>query len=128
MEKIHFEQAKLWLKAAIFISDMEAESSPKFGVAIAMLIHATIKANDALTLKFMNITARRHDDARRLFEDLIKKNLIKAEYASYNLILQDVISAKAKADYRGGFFSKKEFEEMKRKAEKFMKMAQEIIS
>jgi len=54
--------------------------------------------------------------------------LIKAEYASYNLILQDVISAKAKADYRGGFFSKKEFEEMKRKAEKFMKMAQEIIS
>jgi len=38
MEKIHFEQAKLWLKAAIFISDMEVESSPKFGVAIAMLI------------------------------------------------------------------------------------------
>ena len=128
MEKIHFEQAKLWLKAAIFISDREVESSPKFGVAITMLIHATIKANDALTLKFMNITARRHDDARRLFEDLIKKNLIKAEYASYNLILQDVISAKAKADYRGGFFSKKEFGEMKRKAEKFMKMAQEIIS
>ena len=127
MEKIHFEQARLWLQAAIFISNTDADSSPKYGVAIAMLVHAAIKANDSLTLKFMNTTARRHDDARRLFEDLVKKNLIKSEYANYGHILQEVISAKAKAEYRGGFFSKKEFEELKRKVEKFMKMAEESI-
>jgi len=97
MEKSHFEQAKLWL-----------ESKDKYAVAVSMAIHSIIKANDALTFKFMNITAKRHDDARRLFEDLIKKNF-------------------AKAEYRGAFFSKNDFEDMERKAEKFLKVAEEIV-
>src|SRR3990167_6129808 len=116
MEKSHFEQAKLWL-----------ESKDKYAVAVSMAIHSIIKANDALTFKFMNITAKRHDDARRLFEDLIKKNFAKAEYANYRDIIQDAISNKAKAEYRGAFFSKNDFEQMQRKAEKFIKMAAEII-
>ena len=99
----------------------------KYVVAIAMAIHSIIKANDALTFKFMNITAKRHDDARRLFEDLIKKNFVKAEYANYKNIIQDAITNKAKAEYRGAFFSKNDFEDMKKKAEKFLKMAGEII-
>lgn len=73
MEKTHFEQAKLWLKGAEYISNLNLEDKTKYSVAVSMAIHAVIKANDALTLKFLNITARRHDDARRLFEDLIKK-------------------------------------------------------
>ena len=92
-----------------------------------MTIHAIIKANDALTFKFMNITAKRHDDARRLFEDLIKKNFVKAEYANYKDIIQDAVTNKAKAEYRGAFFSKNDFDDMKRKAEKFLRMAEEII-
>jgi len=127
MEKSHFEQANLWLEGAKYIANYSSEGKDKYIVAVAMAIHSIIKANDALTFKFMNITARRHDDARRLFEDLIKKNFIKAEYANYKQIIQDAITDKAKADYRGAFFSKNDFEEMKRKAEKFIKMAGEII-
>ena len=78
-------------------------------------------------MKFMGITARRHDDARRLFEDLVKKNFIKARYADCRQIIQDAINNKAKAEYRGGFFSKSYFESMKRDAEKFLKMAGEIF-
>lgn len=127
MEKSHFEQAKLWLEGAKYIADYSSETKDKYVVAVAMAIHSIIKANDALTFKFMNITARRHDDARRLFEDLIKKNFVKAEYSNYKQIIQDAIENKARADYRGAFFSKDDFEGMKRKAEKFIKMVGEII-
>ena len=89
-----------------------------------MAIHAIIKANDALTFRYLNTTARKHDDARRLFEDLIKKNIIKQEYAPYAQIIQDAINNKAKAEYRGSYFSKKDFQEMERKAERFIKMVE----
>lgn len=127
MEKSHFEQAKLWLEGAKYIANFSSEDKSKYAVAVAMAIHSVIKANDALTFKFMNITAKRHDDARRLFEDLIKKNFVKAEYANYKNIIQDAITNKAKAEYRGAFFSKNDFEDMKKKAEKFLKMAEEIV-
>lgn len=50
-----------------------------------------------------------------------------SKYANYSNIIQDAINEKAKAEYRGAFFSKSDFEEMERKAEKFIKMAGEII-
>lgn len=125
MEKSHFEQAKLWLEGAKYISSYRSEDRDKYAVAIAMAIHSIVKANDALTYKFMNTTARRHDDARRLFEDLIKKNFIKAKYANYSQIIQDAINNKAKAEYRVSFFSKNDFEDMERKSEKFLKMVKD---
>ncbi|MBI2545915.1 HEPN domain-containing protein [Candidatus Woesearchaeota archaeon] len=126
MEKTHFEQAKLWLEAAKHIASL-GEDRNRNTVAVAMAIHAVIKANDALTFKFLNTTARRHDDARRLFEDLIKKNCIKAQYSSYKQIVQDAINNKAKADYRGAYFSKKDFEIMRKDAEEFLKMVEETL-
>lgn len=127
MEKSHFEQAKFWLEGARYIASYNSESKEKYSVAVAMLIHGIIKANDALLWKYLATTARRHDDARRLFEELIKKNIIKAEYAAYKEIIQEAINMKAKAEYRGSFFSKNDFEDMRRKAEKFVKMAEEYV-
>ena len=122
MEKHHFEQAKLWLEGAKFIGNLDSENKNKYSVAISMLIHSIIKANDSVTVKFLNTTARRHDEARKLFEELIKRNFIKAEYSNYKDIIQDAINNKAKAEYRASFFSKNDFEDMLRKAEKFLKM------
>lgn len=113
MEKIHFEQARIWLEGAKNIANNQ-ENSNKYAVAISMLIHAVIKANDALTIKFLNVTARRHDDAIRLFKELIDKNLIKPEYSNYRQILQEAINNKAKAEYRGTFFSKNDYEKIKK--------------
>ena len=127
MEKSHFEQAKLWLKGAEYIAEYNSSTKDKYVVAVAMTIHTILKTNDALTFKFDGKTARRHDDARRLFEDLIKKNFIQAKYSNYKQIIQDAVSNKAKAEYRAAFFSKNDFEAMKRKAEKFLKMAEEIM-
>ena len=126
MEKRHFEQGRIWLKAAISVAG-EGESKERHAVAIAMLVHSIIKANDALTLKYLNTTARRHEDARRLFEDLIRRNVIKSEYSSYGDIIQQAITNKAKAEYRGGFFSKADFEDMRRKTEKFLALVEKTI-
>lgn len=125
MEKSHFEQALLWLKAAEDIGKMENKEA--FAVGVAMAIHAIIKANDALTMKFIGITARRHDEARKLFEDLIKKGSVPAQFAGYNNIIQDAINQKARAEYRVSYFSKSDYEEMKRKAEKFIGMVKGIV-
>ena len=127
MEKSHFGQAKFWLEGAKFIANYSSENKDKYAVSVSMAIHAIIKANDALTFKFMNITAKRHDDARRLFEDIIKRNFVKAEYSNYKEIIQDAINNKAKAEYRGALFSKNDSDTMIRKADKFIKMVQEII-
>lgn len=127
MERSCFEQAKLWLEGARHIANYDSESKTKYTVAIAMTIHAIIKANDSLTLKFMNITARRHDDARRLFEDLINKNFVKAEYSNYKQTIQEAINNKSEAEYKGTYFSKADFEDMERKAEKFLKMVGQVL-
>lgn len=127
MEKNHFEQAKLWFESAKYIANNNSETGNKYAVAIAMAIHAVIKANDALTFKFSHVTAKRHDDARRLFEELIKKNCIDAKYAHYKQIIQDAINQKAKAEYRGAFFSKNEWSDLCTKTDKFLKMAEEML-
>jgi len=126
MEKAHFEEAKIWLQGAEYVSNLGGDRE-KYAVAVSMAIHSILKANDALTMKFLGMTARRHDDARRLYEDLIKKNYIKAKYADYKQVIQDAINNKAKAEYRGAFFSKNDFESMKRDADKFLKMAEEVL-
>lgn len=127
MEKDHFEQSKIWLKAAILITEKENANKNTYSVGIAMLVHSVIKANDALTFKFLKTTAKRHDDARRLFEDLIKGNFLSSEKAKYKNIIQEAINNKAKSEYRINYFSKNDFEDMKRKTEKFVEMVSEYV-
>lgn len=127
MEKTHFEQAKLWLTAAKYIANINQESSDKYSVATAMLVHTILKANDALTTRFFQKTARKHDEARKFFEDLIKERKIEGEYANYSLIIQEAISNKSKAEYKVSFFSKNSYADFERKAEKFLEMAEKHI-
>jgi hypothetical protein len=110
MEKHHFEQAKIWLNGASLVANLDCGGDDKYAVAVSMAVHAIIKANDSLTYKFFNATARRHDDAPRLFEDLVGGGLVKAEYSNYRSILHEAIGNKAKAEYRGAYFSKNDFD------------------
>ncbi|HLC80289.1 MAG TPA: HEPN domain-containing protein [Candidatus Nanoarchaeia archaeon] len=127
MEKIHYSQAQFWLKAAKNTLEDSSNSNEKYAVGVAQAIHAIIKANDALTFKYLNQVAQRHDEARKLFEELIKRNFIKSEYSSYKEIIQEAITQKARAEYRAVYFSKNDAENIIRRAEKFLKMVGEII-
>ena len=127
MEKSHFEQAKLWLVAAKYIANLHQDSSDKYSVATAMLVRTILKANDALTAKFLQKTARKHDEAIKFFDEIIKEKHIEAEYAHYNQTIQEAISNKSKAEYKVSFFSKNSYTDLERKAEKFLEMAEKHI-
>lgn len=127
MEKHHFKQAKFWLEGARYCLIIATEESEKYNVTVAMAIHAIIKANDALTVKFFDKIARHHDEAKSLFGELVTKNKIDSLYASYKNIIQEAISQKAKAEYRVAYFSKADAESMIRKAEKFVKMVETVL-
>ena len=53
---------------------------------------------------------------------MIKKQFISAEYANYSQTIQDAINNKSKAEYKVSFFSKKSYEDLERKGEKFLEM------
>lgn len=126
MEKHHFEQAKIWYKAAQLTSDFN-EDYNKYIVAIAMLIHGIIKANDALAYKFYRKTPKKHDEARKLFETLIREKHIKESHAVYSNTIQEAINIKARVEYKGNYVSSNDFEIMSKKAERFIKMCEEYI-
>ena len=127
MEKSHFEQARLWLAAAEYIANRDQEGSDKYSVATAMLIHAILKANDSLTTKFLQRTARKHDEAIKFFDEIVKKNDISTEYAHFKSTIQEAINNKSKAEYKVSFFSKASSEDLERKAEKFLGMVEKIV-
>ena len=114
------------MEGAKYIASYATEDNNKYAVAVAMVVHSIIKANDALTYKYLQQVARRHDEAPKLFEEAIKQHGLDSK-ASYKHIIYEAISNKAKAEYRGTFFSKNNFESMKRNAEKFIKMTEELV-
>lgn len=119
----HLEQAELWLKAAKHIFKLPTETKNKYTVASALAIHAAIKANDALTTRFLGRVPRRHEEAPALFLELIKRNHIPAEEARHRDVLSEAVSRKSAADYFAEFFSKRDAGDLLKKVGEFIKMA-----
>ncbi len=96
-----FEEAKVWHYGARAVFDSRLKEPECYTVAIAMCIHALIKANDALTVRFLGRRAFRHDEAPQLFLMLIEQGKINKEYARMRELLQRAVMTKSLADYRG---------------------------
>lgn len=99
----------------------------RYTVVVAQSIHSIIRANDALTVEFLGRQAMRHDDAQRLFLDLVRLNKIPSKFADLRKIIIAAVQLKSKADYRGIEVSKKEAEKWVRNAEKFLDSARECL-
>lgn len=121
------KEADFWLWSAKNLLKSESTDREKYTVVVAHAIHSIIRANDALTLKFLGKRAIRHDDAPGLFLKLIQQNKIPSEYAKLRNTITEAIQLKSKADYKGITVSKSEAEKWIRKAEKFLKSAQDCI-
>src|SRR5205807_8646327 len=64
-----------------------AKGRARFTVAIAQSIHALIKANDALSMRFLGRRSTRHEDAAIMFGRLIKQNKVDPKYAQLRPVL-----------------------------------------
>ena len=123
------KEAEFWLQSAKNLFNSEFVSREKYTVVVAQSIHSIIRANDALTLKFLNKRAVKHLEAVDLFLTLIKLNKIPSKFADLRkTILEPAIDTKSKADYRGAEFSKSEAEKWLRLAEKFLTAAKESLN
>lgn len=122
------KEAEFWLKSAENLFDSPAPSKEKYTVVVAQVIHSIIKANDALTLKFLKKRAIRHDDAPRLFLDLIKFNKIPSKFSDLRKsIILPAVKTKSRADYKGIEVSRTEAERWMRMGRKFLRSVKECI-
>ncbi|MDI6708896.1 MAG: HEPN domain-containing protein [Candidatus Thermoplasmatota archaeon] len=121
------KEAEYWLRAAKNTLE-SAESEEAYTVCIAQAIHSIIKANDALTIKYLGETAHRHDDAPELFQKLIVRNKIPSEEASYREIIMRAAREKSKFNYKGTPASKANAKVWLNDAGKFLKMTKKYVN
>lgn len=95
------EEAEAWLAGAEFLLKRKS-SEADYTVVVAMCVHAIIKANDALTNRYLFKTALRHEDAPELFLKLIEQGKVDKMYDSVRKeILIPAVRIKSLVDYRG---------------------------
>ena len=120
------KEAEFWLESAKKLMDSPMQDKEKYTVVVAQAIHSIIKANDALSMKFLKRRAFRHDEAIELFRELIRLNKIPSKFADMRTtIIIPAVQTKSKADYKGIEVSKAEAEKWVRNAEKFLACAKE---
>ena len=121
------EEAASWLDAAQFTLANTTKGRARFTVAIAQSIHALIKANDALTMRFLGRRSTRHEDAAAMFGTLIKQDKVPPKYAHLRSLLTRAIAAKPEYDYKGTEAGQEEAKRWVREVAEFIKIAGEIL-
>ena len=122
------KEAEFWLESAKYLLRSAILDREKYTVIVAQSIHSIIRANDALTLKFLSKKAIRHDEAQKLFLDLIRLNKIPSKFADLRkTVISPAIRTKSKADYKGLEVGRADAEKWINLAEKFLKAAKESL-
>ena len=121
------KEAEEWLLSAkdkLAIAEDEEEAA---NVCCSLAIHAIIRANDALTLKYENKKPTKHDDVPRIFEQIIKKGNIGKENLRFVRLLEKTIGDKSGADYGKKSFSYENAKGYVEKAEEFVSVVKGYI-
>ncbi len=120
------EEAEIWLGAAKHAFNQEGGRG-RYTVVAAQCIHALIKANDALTVRFLRRRSTRHEDAALLFGELLRHRKIHARYADLREILVRAMSEKSEYDDKGKEVGRDTAALWIRRAERFLAAAREIL-
>jgi len=115
------KEAEEWLVSAkdkLIIAEDEEEAA---NVCCSLAIHAIIRANDALTLKYENKKPTKHDDVPHIFKEIINKKSIGKENIRFVRLLEKAMEDKSGADYGKREFSYEE-------AKKYVDNAEEFVS
>jgi hypothetical protein len=88
----------------------------------AQAIHAIIRANDALSLKFLGYKATRHDDAAILFMKIAREGKLPGDAAEFRGLVADAMRDKSGADYGKRSFSYEDAKRYVERTEDFIKL------
>ncbi len=114
------EEAESWLVSAKDKLVLAESEDSAVNVCCALSIHAIIRANDALTLKFMKVKGTRHDDAPALFSKMLQQGKLSSENARFLRIIQKAMTDKSGADYGKKIFSHDDATRYVQDAEEFV--------
>lgn len=121
------EEAEAWLAGAESLLNKKL-SEADFTVAVAMCVHAIIRANDALTNRYLFRTAQRHEDAPELFLRLVEQGKIDKTYDfARKEILIPAIRIKSLVDYRGAAITQPTAQTWLESARKFIQIAKACL-
>lgn len=121
-------EATAWLEGAKAVFSLDEIGKDRYTVVTAMCVHAVIRANDALTIKYLKKKAFRHDEAPELFSLLIKEGIVPTENVNFKKeILLPAVSIKSGVDYRGLTVNQLKAAEWISLAKKFIKFAETLV-
>ncbi|MEE9236683.1 MAG: hypothetical protein V3U52_02695 [Thermoplasmata archaeon] len=121
------KEVETWFLSARRTYDDKSRGRERHTVAVAQTIHALFRANDALTVRLLNRRSTRHDDAAKLFSDLVRYNNIDPKYAGFRELAIKAVSEKSKYDYKGTEVSAKVAARWINDTERFISAVKEII-
>jgi len=122
------EEAEAWVAGAEALLNRKS-SEADYTVAVAMCVHAIIRANDALTNRFLFKTAMKHEEAPELFLRLVEQGKIDKKYDSIRKeILIPAVRIKSLVDYRGATITQPTAQSWIGSARKFIKIAKDCLT
>ncbi len=107
--------------------ELEGGSRSRYTVVAAQCIHALIRANDALTMRYLGRRSTRHEDAALLFGELVRQHKIPARYADLRGLLVRAVSEKSEYDYKGAAVGRDAAARWMRETERFLAAVREIL-
>jgi uncharacterized protein (UPF0332 family) len=113
-------EAESWLVSAKDKLGLAENDEAAASVCCSLAIHAIIRANDAISLKFLRIKATRHDDASAMFSKVLQQGKIGSENRRFLRLLQRAMSDKSGADYGKKIFHYAEAKNYVEEAEEFV--------
>ena len=114
------QEAEEWLVSAKDKLALAENDEGAANVCCALAIHAIIRANDAISMKFLRIKATRHDDASAMFSKLLQQGKIESENRRFLRLLQKAMSDKSGADYGKKVFHYSDAKKYLEEAEEFV--------
>jgi len=123
------KEARFWLESAKHLLEGKSDDSERNTVTVAQAVHSIIKANDALTLRFLDMRATRHDEAVKMFSTIVQLGKIPQSFSGLGTaVLRPAVEMKSKADYKGVYASKADAERWIARAERFLKFVESLVS
>ena len=120
-------EAEEWLVSAKDKLELAENDEGAANVCCALAIHAIIRANDALSLKFLRIKATRHDDASAMFSKVLQQGKLSSENGRFLRLLQKAMSDKSGADYGKKVFTYEDAKRYSEDAEEFVATVKGLV-
>ena len=120
-------EAEDWLLSARqSLIDADGDEA-RSNVCCAQAIHAIIRANDALSLKFLGHKPTRHDDAAIVFMKIAREGKLPEGAVGFRGLIADAMRDKSGADYGKRSFSYEDARKYAERAGHFIAMVKDVL-